>query len=254
MVRAERFLGLVLLLMLGCTAQQGKLYWRVKDMALEKRPAVELLGRDEKVVLRVPTRTIQEMTLAHFRIGRAANIQSELYIVEGEEPNAFAGPGPRGQKIIAINLGMIELIGDDAGLYAALIAHEAAHWAKGHIETGQTRSHTLDAVGTLVGVGLSAAGVPAAGLISGLGIDLIDLSFTRDQEREADAQGIEYMLAANYDPWAAVALQEKFLKMNRGARLSFLSSHPSGAERIQNLKAIIERRTGSREPPRYSRD
>jgi predicted Zn-dependent protease len=62
----------------------------------------------------------------------------------------------------------------------------------------------------LVGVGLSSAGVPAAGLISGVGVDLIDSSYNRDQEREADAQSIDYMLASNYDPRAALTLHESF--------------------------------------------
>jgi Zn-dependent protease with chaperone function len=244
MPRPQKFLCLFLLLLFGCGAQQGKLVWRVKDLALERRPVVELLGDQEKIVLRIPTRTIQEMTLAHFRISRAASVQSELYIVEGDEPNAFAGPDPRGQKLIAISLGMIKLIGADAYQYAALIAHETAHWAKGHIDAGQTRASTLNAIGTLVGVGLSAAGVPAAGIISGLGIDFIDASFNRDQEREADAQSIDYLLVSNYDPAAAVALQEKFATVdNRKARLSFLSSHPSGEERIQNLRTIIQSKT-----------
>lgn len=244
MPRPEKFLCLCVLLLLGCGVQRGNdLVWRVKDLALERRPVVELLGDREKIVLRIATRTIQEMTLAHFRISRAANVQSELYIVEGDEPNAFAGPDPRGQKIIAISLGMIKLIGDDANQYAALIAHEAAHWAKGHLDAARTRTSTLNAIGTVVGVGLSAAGVPAAGLITGLGVDLIDSSFNRDQEREADAQSIDYLIATHYDPKAAIAMQEKFLTLDSRAHLSFLSSHPSSAERIHNLRAIIQSKT-----------
>lgn len=111
---------------------------------------------------------------------------------------------------------------------------------QGHVEAGQTRTSTLNAIGTLVGVGLSAAGVPAAGFISGLGVDLVDSSFNRDQEREADAQSIDYLIASDYDPGAAIALQEKFLTVDTGMRLSFLSSHPSGEERLQNLRAMIQ--------------
>ena len=88
-----------------------------------------------------------------------------------------------------------------------------------------------------------AAGVPAAGLITGLGVDLIDSSFNRDQEREADAQSIDYLIATHYDPKAAIAMQEKFLTLDSRAHLSFLSSHPSSAERIQNLRALIQSKT-----------
>jgi predicted Zn-dependent protease len=179
------------------------------------------------------------MTLVHLRISRAAKIQSDLYIVEGDDPNAFA-TFVNGQRVIGINLGMVKLIDGDVNQYAALIGHEAAHWAKGHVDAGQTRTNTLNALGTLVGVGLSAAGVPAAGLITGVGVDLIDSSYNRDQEREADAQSIDYLLLINYDPRGAITLHEKFLQMDRGLRLPFLSSHPSNEERMQNLKALIE--------------
>jgi predicted Zn-dependent protease len=235
----KRFLFLILLFFVtGCSAR-GKLYWRAKDFVLDRSPIVGLRGRNEQVVWTIPTRTLQEMTLAHLRINRAATIQTDLYIVEGDEPNAFA-TFVNGQRVIGVNLGMVKMIGGEVNEYAALIGHEAAHWAKGHVDAGQTRTHTLNALGTLLGVGLSAAGVPAAGLISGVGVDLIDASYNRDQEREADSQSIEYMLVNNYDPWAAIRLQERFLKREAGFRLPFLSSHPSGDERIEKLKVLIE--------------
>jgi predicted Zn-dependent protease len=235
----KRFILVMLFLILGGCSMQTKLYWRVKDMVLRQGPAVELYGPNEQIFLTIPSRTIQEMMLAHIRINRAANVQSELYIFDGHEPNAFAGV-VNGQRVIGINIGMVKLIGGEANEYAALIGHEAAHWAKGHVESGQTRSNTLNAIGTLFGLGLSAAGVPAAGTLSGLGVDLIDSSYDRDQEREADAQSIDYMLLNNYDPRGAITLHEKFLKMDSGLRLPFLSSHPSSEERIENLKALIE--------------
>jgi predicted Zn-dependent protease len=227
-------------LLSGCATQHFKLAWRVKDVVLEKGPTIDLYKPDEQIALSLPTRTLQEIMLAHLRINRSANVQSELYIVDGDDPNAFAAPLANGQRIIAINLGMIKLVGRDVNEYAALIGHETAHWAKNHGAADQSRTSTLNAIGTLVGVGLGAAGVPAAGVISGFGVDLIDSSYSRDQEREADALSIDYMIANNYDPKAAITLHERFLKLDSGFRLPFLSSHPSSEERIQNLKALIE--------------
>jgi Zn-dependent protease with chaperone function len=230
----------------SCALRQQKYYWRVKDIVLEPGPALELHTLDNNTALTVSTRSMQEMMLAHLRINRSAGIQSELYIVDGEEPNAFAAVINNGQRVIGVNLGMVRLIGGDVDEYAALIGHEAAHWSKGHVVAGQTRTSTLNALGTLVGVGLSTAGVPAAGLISGLGVDLIDSSYNRDQEREADAASVDYMLANNYDARGAIRLHEKFLKIDRGLNLPFLSSHPSSEERIQNLKELIESKAAAR--------
>lgn len=237
----KRFIfAMVLLVFAGCSIQRHKLYWRVKDVVLERGPAVKLYKTENHLALTIPTRTIQEMMLAHLRISRSANVHSELYIVDGDEPNAFAGVVHNGQRVIGINLGMVKLIGGDTHEYAALIGHETAHWAKGHVDSGELRSNTLSAIGTLVGTGLGMAGVPAAGLISGLSVDLIDSAYSRDQEREADAQSIDYLLANHYDPWAAITLHEKLLNIHSGLRLPFLSSHPSNEERIQNLKALLE--------------
>jgi predicted Zn-dependent protease len=176
--------------------------------------------------------------LDHFRITRSAGIQAELFIVEGEEPNAFAGMLD-GRPMIAINIAMVRLIGGDMDEFAALLGHEAAHWAKGHVDSSQSRSNTIQSIGTLVGVGLGMAGVPAAGVITGLGAGLIQASYNRDDEREADALGIDYMLASGFDPQGALRLQEKMLKLPGARKVPFLSSHPSGEERVENLNKLI---------------
>lgn len=68
-------------------------------MAREQPPVVGLQGRNEQIVLTLSTRTIQELTLAHLRISRTANVQGELYIVDGDDPNVFAGQN-HGQRVI----------------------------------------------------------------------------------------------------------------------------------------------------------
>jgi hypothetical protein len=104
----KSFIGIFLLLIFtGCAAQLDTLVWRVKDVVLSPIAEVRLAGPDGELVLTVPTRTIQEMYLAHTRISRTANVQSELYIAAGDEPNAFAGPDATGRNIMALNVGMI---------------------------------------------------------------------------------------------------------------------------------------------------
>ena len=220
------------------TTQQGKLAWRVKDMVLAGSQMVDFYGPNERIVLTLPTRTLNQIMLAHLRITQAAGVQADLFVVEGDDPNAFAGL-THGRRMVGINIGMIKLIGDSVDEYAALFGHESAHWAKGHVDAGQTRANTLKTIGALAGMGLGLAGVPAGGLISSVGFDLIEASYSRDQEREADVQSIDYMVATNYDPRGAIRLHEKMLKMPGALRLPFLSSHPSSAERVKNLQSVI---------------
>lgn len=237
---AKTFIGMAVLLTLcSCSARRDRLAWRVKDMVLAQATIIALQGPNERIMASIPKRTLQELMLAHLRISRTAGIEAELLIVDGNDPNAFAGFADK-RAVVGINLGMIKLIGDDVHQYAALLGHEAAHWAKGHVDASKFRSNTLDVIGTIISGGLGAAGVPASGLITGLGLDIIDASYSRDEEREADATAIDYLLANNYDPQCAIALFDKMIKTSSGFSLPFLSSHPSDQERIENFRKLIE--------------
>jgi len=231
-------MALCLALMCGCATHKPVSYWRVKDMVLGQATQVQLQNKNNEVSATIPTRTLQEIMLAHLRISRSAHIEAELLIVDREEPNAFAG-FVNDRAVIGITLGMINLVGNDVNQYAGLLGHEAGHWAKGHIDAGQMRSNTLQVIGSIVGAGLAVAGVPASGLITDLGLNLIDASYSSDEEREADAASIDYILANNYDPQALIALFAKLMETSRGFQLPFLSSHPSDQERIDNFKALI---------------
>lgn len=230
--------ALLLAILAGCSTSQGDFSWRVREMALAPTSTVTLYGPGEKVLLTMRRQTVQRLLLAHFRIARSAGIQAELFIVEGDDPNAFAG-FIDGRRMIAINIAMVKLIGEDVDEFAALLGHEAAHWAKGHVDSSKTRSSMIQGIGTLAGVGLGVAGIPAAGLITGLGANLIEASYSRDDEREADATSIDYMLANGFDPQGAVRLQEKMLRLPGGLNVPFLTTHPSGQERVENLKKLI---------------
>jgi len=242
---AMRLALVSLLLFSGCATSPYRLAWRVREVVLAPSTTINLVRPDRQVIATVSKLSMQKLMLAHLRIARAAGIQAELLIVEGSDPNAFAGL-VNGRPTIGINLAMLKLIGDDIDEFASLVGHEAAHLAKGHGEAGRTRSNTLQAIGSVVGMGLGAAGVPAAGTIAGLAADLINTAYSREEEREADALGVGYGMSAGFDPYGAVRLHERLLKVSSGSLLPFLSSHPSGQERIENLKALIEARKSQR--------
>ncbi|MBI4490832.1 MAG: M48 family metalloprotease [Deltaproteobacteria bacterium] len=228
----------------ACVTSRYRLAWRVRELATAPSPAIHLVAHNQ-VMATVDTATMQKLLLAHFRVTRAAGVQADLLIVEGNDPNAFAGL-VNGRPTIGINLAMLKLLGGEVDEFACLLGHEAAHFARGHGESGRTRSSTLQAIGSLVGMGLGAAGVPGGGTIAGLAVDLIDTAYSREEEREADALGVGYARSAGYDPYGAIRFQEKLQRVSGGSLLPFLSSHPSGQERIENLKALVE---GKKSPP-----
>ena len=246
----KSFIGILLLVFCaGCATQRDKLVWRVKDVVLSPSPEIGFELPDGNLAISVPTRTLQDLFLAHTRISRTASVESDLYIAAGDEPNAFVGPDVTGRIVMGINVGMVKLVGDDVNLYAALIGHEAGHLAKDHGVSGKLRSNTIDLIGTVIGAGLGIAGVTGGGLIGGLAANVVDSAYSRDQEREADALGLDYMIANRYDPQGAIRLHELLLKSHSGFRIPFLSSHPSSDERIDNLRALIEAKRPKEKPP-----
>jgi predicted Zn-dependent protease len=229
---------ITILLLIGCSGSRTSTYWRARDAALWPGPTATLTDINQQPVLTLSTQTIQKLLLAHIRITRSAGVQAELLFSDGDEPNAFAGVVNQ-RRVIAINLAMMKLIGDDIDAFAALLGHETAHWAKGHVDHGLSRSNTIQGIGTLIGAGLGLAGIPAAGYAVGVGANLVEAAYSRDDEREADALGLDYMMANGFDPEGAIRLHEKLLKLSGGFNVPFLSTHPSSEERIDNLKKLI---------------
>src|ERR1051325_55833 len=231
----------------GCSLSRNTTFWRIRDAALSPVSVTTFTDLNQKPVLSIPTQTIQKLLLAHFRITRAAGVQAELMLADGDDPNAFA-TFLNHRRVIAINIAMIKLIGDDMDAFAALLGHETAHWARGHVDRGTARSNTIQGIGTLIGAGLGLAGIPGAAYAVGLGANVVEAAYSRDDEREADAYGLDYMIANGFDPEGALRLHEKLLAVPGSLRIPFLSTHPSGEKRIETLKKLIEEKKAQPAP------
>jgi len=163
----------------------------------------------------------------------------EFVVLNNDEPNAWALPGGK----IAINRGLLVLLEDEAQL-AAVLGHEVVHAAAEH-SASQMRTAQI------VGIGILVAGVAATqmegenaallGLGAAVGGKMFQARYGRNQELQADDYGINYMVAAGYNPQAAVELQQKFVELSAGRQSDLLSnlfaSHPPSQERVNKNRA-----------------
>lgn len=156
--------------------------------------------------------------------------------------NAYAFPGGS----IAVTRGILLKLDNEAQL-ASLLGHELGHVNARHtaeqVSKGQLSS-------LLVG-GLSlAAGSQGSGLgdltqqLGMLGQGLLLSRYSRDNEREADYLGNEYMVKAGYASQGFVGLMEMLDSLNRekpGTAQVLFSTHPMSTER---LDAALQRQQG----------
>ncbi len=163
----------------------------------------------------------------------------EFAVLNSSVPNAWALPGGK----IAINRGLLLELGSEAEL-AAVLGHEVVHAAAGHGAQALQRGMLLQ--GVLLATAVAARNSDYSGLAIGaasVGAQLLNQRYSRGAELEADGYGITYMAAANYDPTAAITLQETFVRLSDGGSGGWLSglfaSHPPSQERVDRNRETV---------------
>lgn len=141
---------------------------------------------------------------------------------------------------VAVTTSLLDLVPSDDAL-AWIIGHELAHIALGHTEHAVTAGTVLKGIVT-VGVLLPAQiVVPGSGQLLGGLMRGVENRFNRDQERDADRLGIQYMRAAGYDPMAAyIVLDTLEAKVPVGSVTQFFDVHPPYPERRKLVAAEID--------------
>ena len=182
------------------------------------------------------------VTEVGLRVAAFSNIDLpyEFVVLNSSVPNAWALPGGK----IAINRGLLVALRNEAEL-AAVLGHEVVHAAARHGAKQLERGYLLQ--GALAATAISVQGSALGNTVmqsAGMAANLINTKYGRDAEREADYYGTRMLAQAAYDPYAAVTLQETFLKLSEGRDSSWiqgmLSSHPPSAERVQNNRGLVE--------------
>ena len=164
---------------------------------------------------------------------KRAHLPYEFVVLNDSTPNAWALPGGK----IAINRGLLSALKNEAEL-AAVLAHEIVHADAGHSAQAQAVGTIIQVGQTLAGAALDSSGFGNAALQQGVGLAGLygQTRHSRSKELEADEYGIHYMVAAGYDPKAAVSLQETFVRLSGGRQAGFakyFQSHPPSIDRVR---------------------
>ncbi|MBC7719739.1 MAG: M48 family metallopeptidase [Chitinophagaceae bacterium] len=171
----------------------------------------------------------------------------EVNLLSSKQINAFCMPGGK----IAFYTGIIDQLRLTDDEVAMIMGHEMAHALREHararIAKSQGTSMGLSAISQILGLG------DLGNAAASVGTQLLSLRYSRDDETDADLVGLELAARAGFNPQASVVLWEKMAQSGGGAGgPSFLSTHPSGPQRINQLRDNIPKVNGLYQSARKS--
>jgi Zn-dependent protease with chaperone function len=170
---------------------------------------------------------------------RARSWRWEVNLIGSQQVNAFCMPGGK----IAVFSGLIDKLKATDDELAMVIGHEMAHALREHARERIAKSQ---GTGALLSLGAQLFGLGQLGdVAANIGTQLLTLKFSRDDEVEADLVGLELGARAGFNPQAALSLWDKMDRVaNNGGGPAFLSTHPSGPDRMRRLQENIPRVEG----------
>jgi len=159
----------------------------------------------------------------------------EVNLIGSNQLNAWCMPGGK----IAFYTGILDQLKLTDDEVAMIMGHEMAHALREHARERMAKSKAT-------GLGLSVAsqllGLGQLGdVAANMGTQLLTLKYSRDDETEADLVGLEIAARGGFKPEASVQLWKKMLSATGSGKgqPGFLSTHPSGNNRIHELEANL---------------
>lgn len=223
----------------GCAASRPQRLFDASMLAGHSQQYVLVKNKPNgKVIAGVRTDDVKSMIAVKERVEEAAGeLRTDLLVADAGEPNGYSFIY-RDKPKIAVNMAMINLIGEDRDAMAALIGHELAHLYLDHAKLRQSREEDRVTTSAVLGFALGMIGIPMGPV--DLATTTVTRKYSREDEREADRAGVDYIVRAGFDPCGASRLQAKLGAVSSGAMIPFMSTHPSSAERADTLKLVAD--------------
>ena len=163
------------------------------------------------------------------------NFAWEFNLVKDQQLNAFCMPGGK----IVVYEGLLGIVSSDDEL-AVVVGHEVAHAVAKHSNERMSQQLMAQYGAAILGQAVSNRSTAVQQLatsVYGIGAQYgVMLPFSRKHESEADYMGLVFMTMAGYNPDVAVGFWQKMSAGGSGSVPEFMSTHPSEATRIAEIK------------------
>ncbi|CAN5875273.1 hypothetical protein BH24BAC1_BH24BAC1_29150 [soil metagenome] len=208
-------------------ARQVDSTFRAKGQLLERNSSEPRVQRAYAHLDRIMNRILNSGTIAY----RDEFRWESKIIDDPHTQNAFATPG----GYIYVYTGLIRVL-ESEDHFAGVLGHEIAHADRRHSMVMLQRQYGVSLIlSLLLGNNPQTVSTIAAQLAG----QLAGLRFSRAAERDADDYSVIYLAGTgHYACDGAAGFFERMLSMeDRGNPPEFLSTHPSPANRVQDIRA-----------------
>jgi predicted Zn-dependent protease len=183
------------------------------------------------------------------------NMPYSFRAVNATYVNAYAFPGGS----IAATRGVLVTLENEAEL-AALLGHEIGHVNARHTAERMSKKIVTSLVlaGVVAYVGSEHKDLaPLAAGLGAVGAGVLLAGYSRDDEREADSLGMEYMVRAGHNPKGMVGLMDVLVNISKhkpSAIEMMFATHPMSKERYETAARRSTTNYGSKQKFPLNRD
>lgn len=184
------------------------------------------------------SKAVEKFMTANHMKDRLPEFSWEFNVADQDVLNAWCMPGGK----VMFYTGILPVC-DGVGGIATVMGHEIAHAVARHGNERMSQGLVVQAGGVGLSVLMNEQPAVAQSLFMsayGVGSQVGMLKYSRVHESEADKMGLVFMIMAGYDPNEAVDFWSR-MAANKGGEAppEFLSTHPSDATRIKDIKEFM---------------
>ena len=174
-------------------------------------------------------------------VSHKPDLKFTFRILDSPVINAFALPG----GYVYVTRGILSHMNNESEL-AVVLGHEIGHVTARHGAAQQSRA-TL--AGLVLGVGsIFSEQVARFGGLAQSALGILFLKYGRDDEHESDQLGVQYSLAAGFDPERGAKFFEVLDRQSQESGQSlpdWLSTHPAPADRVERTRQLARETKGA---------
>lgn len=189
---------------------------------------------------------IKDKLLAANDIPHEDRFNYQVQVINDDVINAFATAG----GYVYVYTGIMKFLDNEAQL-AGVLAHELAHVAHRH---GSNQMALRGVTHAILAESLKNKSQVVQAL-AGIGYELAMLSYSREDENQADESGALWMSKTDYNPYESQAFFKKIRDLKNAPNPpEFLSTHPNPENRIANIERVLRGMNAKNEGNLYERE